>query len=287
MPLMTLNNRDGTPCIEAKTDALFKLDYTTRRHGTRTVRVKLPRKKKIGGSCVKDGDTAVLSMFWTGFNFSLVYTKNPEGNSYYLNKALLIYNQSLPMFQDATYSGMVRLHTKRDKNFYFTPLGMTHVCLSDEDPLTLFNSDDWKMGNLTLFNTKIQPFVKRAKGGFGHEQRCLPKSIRVMRENVVPYVVSLIFVILVVLVVAAYGIFRQFFVKNGDYHCYDEDMGQDAAVHEGHEMMRVDSNGQTTLVQQQSIEQVVPPPIAPVQEPLPPQASNPFKQAGNNPFNNK
>ena len=286
MTLLTLTNRQGAPCIEAKTDALFLLDYTTRRHGTKTAKIMLPRNPEIGGSCVKDGDSAVLSMLWAGFNFSLVYTKNPEGNSYYLNKALLNYNQSYPMFEDGTYSGMVHLHTKKDKNFYFTPLGMTHVCISDEDPLILYNSDDWRMGELTLYNTKIQPFVKRAKGGFGHEQRCLPKSVRVMRENVVPYFVSLGFVILVVLVVAAYGIFRQFFVKKTDYHFYEENMGNETATHEGHEMTKVDCQGQTTLVHQQSRDRADPSAIAPAPETAQPQASNPFKQAGNNPFNN-
>ena len=49
----------------------------------------------ISGSCVRDGDTAVLTMRWNVFNFSLVFTQNPEGNSYYLNKAILRYNRNL------------------------------------------------------------------------------------------------------------------------------------------------------------------------------------------------
>ena len=60
-----------------------------------------------------------------------------------------------------------------------------------------------------------------------------------MREDVVPYVCSLIFVAGTCLVIAAYGIYRQFFVKKTDYEYYAEgepgQPGQTAMV-EGHEM---------------------------------------------------
>lgn len=53
----------------------------------------LPPEPEISGSCVREGDTAVLTMRWSVYNFSLVFTENPEGNSYYLNKAILKFNQ--------------------------------------------------------------------------------------------------------------------------------------------------------------------------------------------------
>ena len=62
---------------------------TTLRYGMRTVKVELPPEPDISGSCVREGDTAVLTMRWSVFNFSLVFTENPEGNSYYLNTAIL------------------------------------------------------------------------------------------------------------------------------------------------------------------------------------------------------
>ena len=55
----------------------------------RTVQLELPPEPDVSGSCVREGDTAVLTMRWSVFNFSLVFTSNPEGNSYYLNKAIL------------------------------------------------------------------------------------------------------------------------------------------------------------------------------------------------------
>ena len=63
-------------------------------------------------------------------------------------------------------------------------------------------------GNLTLFNTRFQPFVKRARGEWGPGEHCLPKATQVMRENVVPYVSSLVFAFSVVIMISVYGIIR-------------------------------------------------------------------------------
>ena len=62
----------------------------------RVVKAELDPEPSISGSCVRDGDTAVLTMRWNVFNFSLVFTQNPEGNSYYLNKAILRHGRNLP-----------------------------------------------------------------------------------------------------------------------------------------------------------------------------------------------
>ena len=46
-----------------------------------------------------------------------------------------------------------------------------------------------------------------------------------MRENVVPYAMSLVFIFGVCICVAAYGLYRQFFVKKTSYGVYDENGG--------------------------------------------------------------
>ena len=165
----TLYSLGGAPCILIETDAIFYLDYRTHTHGIRTVRVDLPPEPDISGSCVREGDTAVLTMRWGSFNFSLIYTENPEGNSYYLNTAVLRYNQSSSIFYDASYHKEMKVHTKKGWNYYFTPLGKSYVCKTAEDqgPLALFNEHDEKVGNMSLYNTKVQPFVRRAKGVWG------------------------------------------------------------------------------------------------------------------------
>ena len=111
-------------------------------------------------------------MLWEVYNFSLVFTENPEGNSYYLNKAVLRYTQDLSLFPDATYRGNVLLETRPGYNFYFTPLGKSYVCQHGEDqgPLPLFNVDNERVGTMMLWNSRFQPFVKRAKGVWGPGQ---------------------------------------------------------------------------------------------------------------------
>lgn len=152
----------------------------------------------------------MLTMTWSVFNFSMVFTENPEGNSYYLDTVILKYNQSLDLFRDTTYHGSVVAETEQGWNYYFTPLGKSWVCRRAEDQgtLKLFNEDDEEIGNMTLYNIKIQPFVKRAKGDWGEELHCLDRETQNLRENFVPYVTSLIFTFGVALCVAAYGVFR-------------------------------------------------------------------------------
>ena len=109
-------------------------------------------------------------------------------------------------------------------NYYFTPLGKSWVCVRAEDQgtLKLYNTDEEVIGNMTLYNIKVQPFVKRAKGKWGEELHCLPRHVQEMRENVVPYVMSLVFMVGICICVAAYGLYRQFFVKKTNFEVYDE-----------------------------------------------------------------
>lgn len=220
----TLYSLGGAPCILVQTECTFQLDYRTLRYGVQTVTVKLPKEPEISGSCVREGDTAVLTMHWSVFNFSMIFTQNPEGNSYYLNKALLKYNQSLDIFRDATYRGPVVLETPKAWNYYFTPLGKSYVCQHGEDqgPLKLYNVNEELIGNMTLWNSKFQPFVRRAKGDWGPESHCLPKSIQVMREDVAPFVTAGVFFTTVFLLLAGYGLYRKFNVKKTTYEVYGE-----------------------------------------------------------------
>ncbi|XP_059087532.1 uncharacterized protein LOC131883940 [Tigriopus californicus] len=220
----TLYSLGGAPCILVQTECIFQLDYRTLRYGVQTVTVQLPKEPEISGSCVREGDTAVLTMHWSVFNFSMIFTENPEGNSYYLNRAILKYNQSLDIFRDATYRGPVILETPKTWNYYFTPLGKSYVCQHGEDqgPLDLYNVDEDLIGNMTLWNSKFQPFVRRAKGDWGPESHCLPKSIQVMREDVAPFVTAGIFFTTVFLLLAGYALYRKFNVKKTTYEVYGE-----------------------------------------------------------------
>ena len=64
------------------------------------------------------------------------------------------------------------------------------------------------MGNMTLYNTRFQPFWKRARGEWGQDDHCLPKAIQIMREDVVPFVTSGAFFSFVLLLIGGYGLYR-------------------------------------------------------------------------------
>ena len=59
--------------------------------------VDLPeRPDKINGTCVLETDIAKIFIFWSGYNFSMEFIKNPEGNSYYMNRVMFQYNTKHP-----------------------------------------------------------------------------------------------------------------------------------------------------------------------------------------------
>ena len=51
---------------------------------------------KINGTCVLETEIAKIFLFWSGYNFSMEFIKNPEGNSYYLNRVMFQYNTKHP-----------------------------------------------------------------------------------------------------------------------------------------------------------------------------------------------
>merc|ERR1719410_2249240 len=131
--------------------------------------VELPsRPDNVNGTCVMETEMAKIFMFWSGYNFTLEFIKNPEGNSYYMNRALIQYNTKHPDlakdFQYAALQGVVTLQTMPGLNFFFTPLGKSFICRRAEDqgPMKLYNvARNEIAGSLEMRDTKFQPFVVR------------------------------------------------------------------------------------------------------------------------------
>ena len=63
-------------------------------------------------------ETSIIFIFWSGFNFTIEFTKNPEGNSYYMNRAILVYDTEHPDlkkdFELSETHGKVHLETRYD-----------------------------------------------------------------------------------------------------------------------------------------------------------------------------
>ena len=113
-----------------------------------------------------------------------------------------------------------------------------------------------------------------------------------MREDVVPFVVSGIFLSSCVLLVAGYGIYRKFVVKKTDYDVYGAGVAQNDFGGDNVEMMTTGNgsfdndegtkgyNNGSSVMTEQTVVTAEPTPAAA------PPANNPFKnKAGNNPFN--
>ena len=134
---------------------------------------------------------SICSSSYSGYNFTLEFIKNPEGNSFYMNRALLQYDTRHPdiysIFKYAAYQGIIRLETKPGLNFFFTPLGKSFVCRNAEDqgPMKLYNTKKNQIeGSMDMWNTKFQPFVVRAGGEWGSEKPCLAAEIRKSRYGI-------------------------------------------------------------------------------------------------------
>lgn len=113
-----------------------------------------------------------------------------------------------------------------------------------------------------------------------------------MREDVVPFVVSGIFLSSCVLLVAAYGIWRKFVVKKTDFDVFDPNAKTDQDRGDNVEMMTTGNgsfdNGYDDEEPQEQLQQQTVITSEPEVKPKPAAASNPFKNkagAASNPFN--
>ena len=84
----------------ARVSATFTINFEARPPSpvqVDTKTVDLPAvPDSVNGTCILETEKAKIFIFWSGYNFTLEFIKNPEGNSYYMNRALLQYNTKHP-----------------------------------------------------------------------------------------------------------------------------------------------------------------------------------------------
>jgi len=279
-------------CMYIKTRAKFVINFETRPPSTVKVDSKvyqLPSvPDKVNGTCVLETETSKIFIFWSGFNFSIEFIKNPEGNSYYMNRMIIVYDTKHPDlaadFQYAAYTGKIHLETRPGKNFFFTPLGHSYICMksADQGPLKLFNIKNEEIaGSVDLWETRFQPFVHRAGGVWGPPKRCLPHEIREMRTDFWPFVSALLVLVSAGIILGGYAVKRTWFTEQKvDYGTYDE-----ANRNQQHEMEFVRQPSEPGY--DDGTEEV--PLNDPAEEARPaPQenrgGANPFQQKASNPF---
>jgi len=223
-------------CIFMRTRVDFTINFETRPGSPVAIASKayeMPNKPMVpdavNGTCALKTEVSAIHVFWAGFNLTLEFIKNPEGNSYYMNRVVLIYNTEHPSlkgdFAYANTHGKIHLETRPGKNFFFTPLGKAYLCYKAENqgPLKLWNVDKNQIeGELSLSDTKFQPFVVRAHGKWGESKRCLPLKIRQMREDFWPFVSACAVVVCSSLLVGMYAVKRTWFTdQKVDYGTYE------------------------------------------------------------------
>jgi len=223
-------------CIFHRTRADFTINFETRPGAPVAIASKayeMPNKPMspdaVNGTCALKTEVSAIYIFWAGFNLTFEFVKNPEGNSYYMNRVILIYDTEHPSlksdFEYANTHGRITLETRPGKNFFFTPLGKAYLCYKAENqgPLKLWNVEKNQIeGEISLSDTKFQPFVVRAHGQWGETKRCLPLEIRQMREDFWPFVSACAVVICSCLLVGAYAVKRTWFTdQKVDYGTYE------------------------------------------------------------------
>ena len=280
-------------CMMIRTKASFTINFETLPPSPVQVDSKVydmpSQPDKVNGTCVLETETSKIFVFWSGFNFSIEFIKNPEGNSYYMNRVILLYDTRHPDlvqdFQYAANKGLIHLETRPGKNFFFTPLGKSYVCRKSDDqgPLKLYSIARHQIeGNLNLWQTKFQPFVKRAGGKWGEEKRCLPHEIREARMNFWPFVSAVLVILSAGLMFGGYAVKRTWFTEQKvDYGTYEAQQQQQQEM----ELVRQPSQDQAAY---QAVSQAEPAqPAQPAAQPANPfqqKSANPF-QAASNPFN--
>merc|ERR1711936_532414 len=129
-------------------------------------------------------------------------------------------------FQYSANQGLVHLETKPGQNYFFTPLGKSFVCRKSEDqgPMKLYNLASKQIeGSVDMWNTKFQPFVVRAGGGWGGEKPCLDAKIRRARIEFWPFASALILRLCSAIFFGGYAAKRTWFTdQKVDYGNYEE-----------------------------------------------------------------
>ena len=98
----------------------------------------------VNGTCALKTEVSAIHIFWAGFNLTFEFVKNPEGNSYYMNRVILIYDTEHPSlkgdFEYANTHGKIHLETRPGKNFFFTPLGKAYLCYKAKNQVRTKNN---------------------------------------------------------------------------------------------------------------------------------------------------
>jgi hypothetical protein len=223
----TIWDDSGLICIMAKFEATFIITYDVQ-GGTQQLNDRIPADATSKGRCdyLLD-EKPVLDVSWIGgFTFRIIFEKVGESD-WGVNSIDLLYNTADSLFRGSAKGGKkVARSAEGSLGMFTTPLGKSYLCPSPP-VINLFESKSGRQSVvLRLANIQLQAF-QIEKGKFAPSIRCsnvgfgsgvqAPISISFEQDDSVPVIVGSITIMVSILVVIGYAVYRSWFVRRVDY----------------------------------------------------------------------
>ncbi|CAG2119093.1 unnamed protein product, partial [Medioppia subpectinata] len=222
-------DENGLICILAKIEASFTITYDIE-GGTQVLIDRIPIDATSKGRCdyLLD-EKPVLDVSWIGgFTFRMIFEKAGELN-WGINSIDLLYNTADSLFRGSTKGGKkVARSVEGSLGMFTTQLGKSYLCPSPP-VINLFESKTGKQTVvLRLTNIQIQafqiesgkfaPMVRCSSVGFGSGVQAFPPiRFSLEQDDSVPVIVGSITIMVSILVVVGYAVYRSWFVRRVDY----------------------------------------------------------------------
>ncbi|KAF7495808.1 Lysosome-associated membrane glycoprotein 5 [Sarcoptes scabiei] len=221
-------DEQGMVCILAKFEATLTITFYTA-SGAHQLIEKLPFDAKAKGRCdyLLD-EKPVLDISWIGgFTFRIIFEKIIDEEKWTVNSIDLLYNTADSLFRGSLQGGKKVARTKEGSlEMFTTAMGKSYFCPSPPI-INLYESKTGKPSVVVrLTNVHLQAF-QIDKGRFAPISRCsqvsfgsgvaAPLYISLEQDDSVPVVVGTLTVIVSILVIVGYAVYKSWVFKPVDY----------------------------------------------------------------------
>ncbi|XP_054169082.1 lysosome-associated membrane glycoprotein 5-like [Oppia nitens] len=221
-------DENGFICILAKFEASFTVTYDIKGN-TQPLNDRIPVDAISKGRCdyLLD-EKPVLDVTWIGgFTFRMIFEKVGDKN-WGINSIDLVYNTADSLFKGSIKGGKKVARSKEGSlGMFSTPLGKSYLCPSPP-VINLYESKtDKQTVVVRLANVELQAFqiekgkfapVSRCSSvGFGSGVQAPIYTLTLEQDDSVPVVVGSITIMVSILVVVGYAVYRSWFTSRVDY----------------------------------------------------------------------
>lgn len=221
-------DEQGMVCILAKFEATLTITFYTP-SGAHQLIEKIPIDAKAKGRCdyLLD-EKPVLDVSWIGgFTFRIIFEKVNDGEKWGVNSIDLLYNTADSLFRGSVQGGKKVARTKEGSlGMFTTMMGKSYFCPSPPI-INLYESKTGKPSVVVrLTNVHLQAF-QIEMGKFAPISRCsqvsfgsgvaAPLYVSLEQDDSVPVVVGTLTVIVSILVIVGYAVYKSWVFKPVDY----------------------------------------------------------------------